>query len=114
VHLSRACERLGRNPQEISRSQWIYVRAGGVGPDEPALRADFRRLNPWFGNIPDAELAEGVVAGSAEHCRERLEEIRESLRIDLPVIDLSGLPEGEARRQLEALAPGQSSVDSGG
>ena len=112
--LAAACERRGRALHEISRSMWIYTRAGTAGPDDPGLRAEFRRLNPWFAHIPDAELAEGLVAGAPERCRSRLEEIRQRLGIDLPVIDLSGLPEGEAAAQLDTLAPLQSSVDSGG
>jgi alkanesulfonate monooxygenase SsuD/methylene tetrahydromethanopterin reductase-like flavin-dependent oxidoreductase (luciferase family) len=103
--LARACERRRRDPGEIRRSMWIFVRAGARGPEDPALRAEFRRLNPWFRSIADAELAEGLVAGSAADCHRRLEEIREGLSIELPVIDLSGLPEGEAAAQMEALAP---------
>ncbi len=111
--LERSCHGYQRDPTGISRSMWIYTRAGRAGTDDPALRADFRRLNPWFGEVKGTELGEGLVAGGVEHCRARLQEIRETLRIDLPVIDLSGLPEGEAADQIEALAPPQSSVDSG-
>ena len=111
--LARACVRHGRDPRQIRRSMWIFARAGAEGPESPAVRAEFRRLNPWFASIADDELDEGLVAGPPEACRSRLEEIRESLGIGLPVIDLSGLPEGLASAQLEALAPRQSSVDSG-
>jgi alkanesulfonate monooxygenase SsuD/methylene tetrahydromethanopterin reductase-like flavin-dependent oxidoreductase (luciferase family) len=111
--LDRLCLGYQRDPTGISRSMWIFTRAGRAGSDEPALRAEFRRLNPWFREVKDAELGEGLVAGGVEHCRSRLQEIRETLRIDLPVIDLSGLPEGQAAEQIEALAPPQSSVDSG-
>jgi len=114
AHLDEACARLGRDPDQIGRSMWIFARAGGPGPDAPELRAEFRRLNPWFGRIPDPELGEGIVAGSPDRCRSRIEEIREQMGLTLPVLDLSGLPEGAAKAQLEALAPPQSVVDSGG
>jgi len=112
--LANACERRGRDPGRISRSMWIFTRACATGPGEPAVRAEFRRLNPWFRYVPESDLAEGLVGGSPARCRRRIEEIREELRIDLPIIDLSGLPEGQAAAQLDVLAPGQSSVDSGG
>jgi alkanesulfonate monooxygenase SsuD/methylene tetrahydromethanopterin reductase-like flavin-dependent oxidoreductase (luciferase family) len=111
--LAGACADRGRDPREISRSMWIFVRAGAADPDDAALRAQFRRLNPWFADVSDAELREGLVAGRPERCRDRLEEIRQELGIDLPVIDL-GSSRGEAAAQMEALAPGQSPVDSGG
>lgn len=106
--LARACARRGRDPGEIGRSLWVFCRAGSAGAGDAGLRAEFRRLNPWFAAIPDAELGEGLVAGPPAHCRARLEEIREALGIGLPILDLSGLPEGEAAVQLEALAPGSN------
>lgn len=114
AHLAVACARRGRDPAAIARSMWIFVRAGATGPDHPEVKAEFRRLNPWFSRIPDAELSEGLVAGPAGHCRRRLEEIRAELGISLPVVDLSGLPAARVEAQLEALAPGQNFVDSGG
>lgn len=110
--LAVACERQGRDPGAIARSQWIFTRVGREEPRSEAVRAEFRRLNPWFNDIPDAELAEGLVSGPPERCRSRIEEIRQSLRLALPVADLSGLSEASAEAQLEALAPDQSSVDS--
>jgi alkanesulfonate monooxygenase SsuD/methylene tetrahydromethanopterin reductase-like flavin-dependent oxidoreductase (luciferase family) len=111
--LAQACARHGRDPHEIRRSMWIFTRVGPDGASDPRVLVEFRRLNPWFDGIPDPELGEGIVAGSAAHCRRRLREIREDLGIDLPVIDLSGLPEGEAAAQLDALAAPQTAVDSG-
>ena len=102
--LARACEERQRDPAAIGRTMWIFTRAGRHGPDTATLRAEFRRLNPWFAAIPEAELAEGLVAGPAAACRARLEEIREELGVGLPVVDLSGLPEGQAADQMEALA----------
>lgn len=111
--LARACDRCGRDPGGITRTMWIFTRASDAGPEAPSIQAEFRRLNPWFQDVPGSELAEGLVAGSPQRCRSRLKEIRESLGITLPIADLSGLPEGEAAAQLDALAPDQSSVDSG-
>ena len=111
--LAAACERRGRDPGAVARSQWIFTRVGREGPGAAAVRAEFRRLNPWFANVPDAELAEGLVAGPPDRCRSRIEEIREALGLSLPVVDLSGLSEAGAAAQLAALAPDQSSVDSG-
>lgn len=102
--LSLACVRAGRDAAAIPRSMWIFTRVGASGPEAPAVRAEFRRLNPWFSAIPDAELGEGLVAGSAAECRARLEQIREELGIGLPIVDLSGLPEGPVAAHLEALA----------
>jgi hypothetical protein len=83
---------------------WIFTR---VGASASAALAEFRRLNPWFDGIPDAELAEALVAGAAGACRERLGSLAAELRLDLPVVDLSGLSTGATRRNLEALAPGK-------
>lgn len=112
--LARSCERRGRDPRGITRSMWIFTRACAPGASAGPFRDEFRRLNPWFADVGDAELGEALVVGTPAECRRRLGEIREGLQIDLPIIDLSGLPEGEAAAQLDALAPGQSSVDSGG
>jgi alkanesulfonate monooxygenase SsuD/methylene tetrahydromethanopterin reductase-like flavin-dependent oxidoreductase (luciferase family) len=102
--LEAACRRRGRDPSAIARSMWIFTR---VGASASAALAEFRRLNPWFDGIPDAELAEALVAGAAGACRERLGSLAAELRLDLPVVDLSGLSTGATRRNLEALAPGK-------
>jgi len=107
--VERACERDGRDPATIARSQWIFTRLG----DSDAARAEYRRWNPWFRDLPDAEVAAGIVAGTATQCRSRLAEIADELALDLPVVDLSGLPAGPAREVLEACAPVSSSVDAG-
>ncbi|MCC6640653.1 MAG: LLM class flavin-dependent oxidoreductase [Deltaproteobacteria bacterium] len=111
--LAAACVRRGRDPGAIVRSQWIFTRVGANGPKAEAVRGEFRRLNPWFADVSDAELNEGLVAGPAVHCRGRIDEIRESLGLALPIVDLSGLSEASAMAQLDALAPDQTSVDSG-
>jgi len=108
--LSEACERRGRSPAEIRRSLWIFTR---LGPGAGTALAEFRALNPWFGAIPDAEIGSGLVVGDAAHCRRRLAELAAELDLDLPVVDLSGLPAGPAGRLLEAVAALNSSVDAG-
>ncbi|MEE9609035.1 MAG: LLM class flavin-dependent oxidoreductase [Myxococcota bacterium] len=111
AQLEAACRERGRDPHEIARSMWIFAR---VDESADAARAlvEYRRLNPWFGRIPDEQIAPALVVGSAERCRERLAEIAGSLRLELPVIDLSGLEAAATRRCLEALAPTNYSVDA--
>lgn len=40
-------------------------------------------------------------------------ELARELALDLPVIDLSGLPAGPARRVIDSLAPENSEFDAG-
>lgn len=101
--LASACRARGRDPAEIGRSMWIFARPG-ADPLDPAVRAAFRRWNPWFGGIPDAELPEAILAGPAPACRTRLATIRQELGIDLPVLDLSGLDCAAAERVMTELA----------
>lgn len=98
--LAEACHRRGRDPASIGRSLWIFHRLGPAA----AARAAFRRWNPWFADIGDDELDEAVTSGSARECRARIERTRHDLGIDLPVIDLTGLPREAAEESLEALA----------
>ena len=104
--LEAACQRRGRDPSAIARSMWIFTRVGDAVDATGALK-EFRRLNPWFAAIPDSEVAKALVVGRGEHCRERLRTLASDLRIDLPIVDLSGLPGDATRRTLEALAPGK-------
>jgi alkanesulfonate monooxygenase SsuD/methylene tetrahydromethanopterin reductase-like flavin-dependent oxidoreductase (luciferase family) len=109
--LAAACRRKHRDPAEILRSMWIFTRPH-QDPGDASLRDEFRRLNPWFQNLPDEQLGDAIVAGSPERCRRRIGEIAESLRLDLPVADLSGLPHNAARRAIDALASGEALVDA--
>jgi hypothetical protein len=84
---------------------WIFARPGEV--DGAAALREFRRLNPWFHRLSDRELAGALVVGSGDQCAAQLEGIARELRLDLPVLDLSGLGAEAARRALEALAPGK-------
>ena len=101
--LADACRARGRDPAEIGRSMWVFARPG-ADPADPDLRAAFRRWNPWFSGIPDAELHEAVLAGPVATCRQRLAGIREELGVDLPVLDLSGLDAAMADRVMTELA----------
>ncbi len=102
--LASACRSHGRSATAVERSCPIFARPG-ADPADPALLASYRRFNPWFGSIPDAELAPAVLAGEPSRCRERLEHLREELGLALPIVDLTGLPRDAARQALDALAP---------
>ena len=100
--LARACERRGRNQAGIARSMLLFAR---MDLDRAPALAAFRHLNPWFSSIPDAELGPALILGEASRCRERIAELAAELGLDQPVLDLSGLEAGAARRLLEALRP---------
>jgi alkanesulfonate monooxygenase SsuD/methylene tetrahydromethanopterin reductase-like flavin-dependent oxidoreductase (luciferase family) len=101
--LAAACARRGRDPDAIGRSMLVFARPGAA-PE--AVLAEFRRWNPWFRAIPDAELRPALVQGEPAACRRRLIELAQELRLELPVVDASGLAAGAARSLLDALAPG--------
>jgi alkanesulfonate monooxygenase SsuD/methylene tetrahydromethanopterin reductase-like flavin-dependent oxidoreductase (luciferase family) len=100
--LAQACERRGRSEAEISRSMLLFTR---MDRDRASALGEFRRLNPWFHSIPDSELGPALVLGEAPRCRARIAELAAELRLDCPVLDLSGLEASAARRLLEALRP---------
>lgn len=103
AELAAACASRGRDPAEIGRSLWIFARAGVS--DRRAALAEYRRLSPWFGDVADAELEPALVLGTASRCRQRLREHAAELRLDLPVLDLSGADAATTRRTLRACAP---------
>jgi alkanesulfonate monooxygenase SsuD/methylene tetrahydromethanopterin reductase-like flavin-dependent oxidoreductase (luciferase family) len=103
--LESTCRALGRPAGVVARSCQIFARPG-EDPADPALLAAYRRFNPWFGGIPDAELAGAVLAGAPADCRRRLDALRAELDLALPILDLTGLSHDAARRALDALAPG--------
>lgn len=102
--LAAACARIGRDPRGIPRSMLFFTRVQD-GADPARALAEFRRLNPWFRFVPDAEVAGALAIGSPARCRERIAELAAACGIDEPYLDLSGVPTGEARRTLAALAP---------
>jgi alkanesulfonate monooxygenase SsuD/methylene tetrahydromethanopterin reductase-like flavin-dependent oxidoreductase (luciferase family) len=101
--LERACRARGRDPASIGRSMWLWTRVGDPLP-EAQVRAAYRRWNPWFADLPEAELREAIVSGPAGDCRRRIGEIRRSFGVDLPVVDLAGLDRPAAERVMESLA----------
>jgi len=101
-NLAAACRRNGRDPAEIRRSMWIFTRPHGESGNQE-IRDEFRRLNPWFRSLSDHQLEEAIVTGSAAASRRRICEIAESLRLELPVADLSGLSHDATRRAIDAL-----------
>ncbi len=102
--LENACRQRGRDPAEIERSMWIFTRI--QTSDDPAGAFDeYRRLNPWFGELSDDECAAATIVGSAERCRMRLASLADELNLDFPVIDLSGLDAAASHVALEAMAP---------
>ena len=102
--LAEACEQRGRSEAKIARSMLLFTR---MDLDRAPALAAFRRLNPWFRSFPDAELGPALILGEAPRCRARIAELAAELRLDYPVLDLSGLEAGAARRLLEALRPGE-------
>lgn len=102
--LAEACRAIGRPLDAISRRMWIFTRVRPLSAAD-AL-AEFRRWNPWFDAIHDAELAPALVVGPPAECRNRLVEIARELRLELPVLDLSGLDAEAALEALEALPAG--------
>lgn len=101
--LADACRAIGRDPDAIGRSMWIFVRPG-EDPGGEAVRAAFRRWHPWFRDLPDAGRAESIVAGPVGSCRERIASMRRDLGLDLPVLDVAGLDASAAAAAIEALA----------
>ncbi len=100
--LEAACGRIGRNPAEIERSMWIFTRVQ-PGAQPLDLLGEYRRLNPWFGELGDEELQSSLVVGEAAACAEQLAEIASRLGIERPVVDLSGADFESVMRTLEAL-----------
>ncbi|MEE8166663.1 MAG: LLM class flavin-dependent oxidoreductase [Myxococcota bacterium] len=102
--LEDACRERGRDPSEIERSMWIFTRV--QKSDDPTCALDeYRRLNPWFGDLSDDQCAAATIVGSAERCRARLGVLADELDLDFPVIDLSGLDAAASRVTLEGMAP---------
>jgi alkanesulfonate monooxygenase SsuD/methylene tetrahydromethanopterin reductase-like flavin-dependent oxidoreductase (luciferase family) len=103
ARLVAACAPVGRDPAAIGRSLWILARPGRAAED-PATAGEFRRWQPWFRDLPEAELREAILAGPVPACRARIASLRHELGVDLPVLDLAGLAQVEAEAALETLA----------
>src|SRR5262249_45277803 len=105
AELARACKLERRPPEAIGRGLWIFTRAEPLS--RPEAFAEFRRWNPWFRDIPDAELAPALVVGKPAECRARIAELAADLDLEMPVVDLSGLGAARARNTLESLPAGE-------
>ncbi len=103
--LAAACRRQGRPPEAIRRRLWIFTRVQRLAAAE-AL-AEFRRWNPWFAALSDAEVAPSLVVGSPAECRERIVAFTADFALEMPVLDLCGLDAERAREVIEALPPGR-------
>jgi alkanesulfonate monooxygenase SsuD/methylene tetrahydromethanopterin reductase-like flavin-dependent oxidoreductase (luciferase family) len=113
VSLEAACARLGRDPRGIPRSMLFFTRLADA-EDPASFLGEFRRLNPWFRFVSDADASRALVIGSPERCRARIAELAAACGVDEPYLDLSGIPAGEARRLLTALSPEAAAFDTGG
>lgn len=100
--LSAACRARGRDPAGVARSLWVFCRVGWHDPS--AALAEYRRLHPWFADLGDAELSDALVFGEPAACRARLARLAGELRLDLPVVDLSGADAATTRLGLRACA----------
>ena len=103
--LARACEGAGRDPARIERRMLVFARVQ-ARPDPDAALGEFRRLNPWFADIPDAEVAPALAVGDAGACRARLAESTLPLGLDLPILDLTGADAAATRVTLDAFPQG--------
>ncbi len=104
AHLAIACRRVGRDPDTIPRSMWIFARPHG-DPDDPEVHAAYRRFNPWYADVPDDALADVVLCGGPERTRDALARHAARLQLALPVADLSGLGHDAALQAIDALRP---------
>jgi alkanesulfonate monooxygenase SsuD/methylene tetrahydromethanopterin reductase-like flavin-dependent oxidoreductase (luciferase family) len=102
--LTAACAAQGRAVREIARVLQIFARPS-LAPDDPALLADFRRFHPWFEGVPAAQVPAATLCGGAAAARAQLARMRADFALDLPIVDLTGLPAAEAGAALLALAP---------
>lgn len=99
--LSAACAREGRDVKSIARRQLLYARVQSRPDPADALR-EFRRLNPWFADVPDAELLPGLCVGAAAECRARVQALASELALELPILDLTGTDRRSAETTLAA------------
>ena len=99
-----ACDAAGRGPAEIERTLWAFGRPVAAESGSNALRAAYRRWNPWFDDLTDAEVDAALLVGPTSRLAERLASLRETHGISIPVVDLSGLEYDAARRSIDALA----------
>jgi alkanesulfonate monooxygenase SsuD/methylene tetrahydromethanopterin reductase-like flavin-dependent oxidoreductase (luciferase family) len=102
--LESECKALGREPGGIARALQIFARPAHAAGDRAVLAA-FRRFHPWFEDLSDAEATLATLCGGPAEARAQLARMRDEFRLDLPVVDFTGLPASEAAEALEMLAP---------
>jgi hypothetical protein len=83
----------------------IFARARRDGGCAGAL-AEFRRLNPWFGDLSDAEVGPALAVGDAAECRAQVEALARPLALELPILDLTGADAAAAHDTLNAFPAG--------
>lgn len=103
--LAQACAKIGRDPSTIARRMLVFARVQARPDPQGALR-EFRRLNPWFTDIPDAEVTPLLAAGDAAACRAQLASSILPLGLELPILDLTGADAATARVTLNAFPSG--------
>ena len=108
-HLEAACRACDRDPASIERVAWLFARPLAAVED-PTPLADFRRLNPWFADIPDEPITAGLLRGGAAEARTKLAAATRRMRLDLPVVEVTGLSLDAARHALDALRPAPPQV----
>lgn len=106
AQLAAGCERVGRDPASIARRQLIFTRVQ-KRPDRVDALREFRRLNPWFADLPDAEVGPALVVGEAAACRDQLEALTPALGLELPILDLTGADAATTRVTLDAFPAGE-------
>jgi alkanesulfonate monooxygenase SsuD/methylene tetrahydromethanopterin reductase-like flavin-dependent oxidoreductase (luciferase family) len=99
--LAAACAQEGRDAARIARRQLLFARVQ-ERPDRAAALGEFRRLNPWFADIPDAEVEPALAAGEASECRAQIQALAGALALELPILDLTGADRRTAERTLDA------------
>jgi alkanesulfonate monooxygenase SsuD/methylene tetrahydromethanopterin reductase-like flavin-dependent oxidoreductase (luciferase family) len=104
--LADACKEAGREPGAIARRMLVFARVQ-ARPDRAAALREFRRLNPWFADIPDAEAAPALAVGDAASCRAQLASLTIPLGLELPILDLTGADAAAARVTLDAFPSGK-------
>ena len=101
--LAQACDKWARNPEEIHRSMWIFVRT--ETKPAAALLAEYRELNPWFSHLPEATLQQAIITGNAGSCWQQIQDLSQQLGLDEVILDLSGADFTTAQRVIDDLAP---------
>jgi alkanesulfonate monooxygenase SsuD/methylene tetrahydromethanopterin reductase-like flavin-dependent oxidoreductase (luciferase family) len=104
--LAEACKEAGRDPAAIARRMLVFARVQ-ARPDRAGALREFRRLNPWFADLPDPEVAPALAVGDAAACRDQVASLTVPLELELPILDLTGADAAAARVTLDAFPSGK-------